>query len=173
MYLGPNLVGQPIHSTVYLAKPTNQPADDDAIQRVMSIFEQQQSKTHLPGMWPIGVNARDADFTAYSDFTLGGMANSVYEYLPKQHLLMNGANSQYKKMYQSAMDAIKGTVLYRPMTPDQRDMLLAGQVHAEGGKAVSDLTPEPQAQHLACFAGGMVGLGAKLFSSEDDLLIAK
>lgn len=152
---------------------TDLAADYDAIQRVMNIFAEQQDKTHLPGMWAIGVNARDADFTEHNDFTLGGMADSVYEYLPKQHLLMNGARPQYEKMYQSAMAAIKKTVLYRPMTPDQHDMLLAGQVHAEGGQAVGDLTPEPQAQHLACFAGGMFGIGAKLFSSEEDLLIAK
>jgi mannosyl-oligosaccharide alpha-1,2-mannosidase len=55
----------------------------DAVQRIMDIFEVQQDKTKLPGMWPVVVNAKDADFTAYGGFTIGGMADSLYEYLPK------------------------------------------------------------------------------------------
>jgi hypothetical protein len=34
-------------------------------------------------MWPVVVNAKDEDFTGDSGFTLGAMADSVYEYLPK------------------------------------------------------------------------------------------
>lgn len=55
----------------------------DAVQRIMNIFEDQQNKTKLPGMWPITVNPRKADFTESTFFTIGGMADSMYEYLPK------------------------------------------------------------------------------------------
>lgn len=55
----------------------------DAIQRIMDVFDQQQNHTKLPGMWPILVNARMGDFSSDTFFTLGGMADSVYEYLPK------------------------------------------------------------------------------------------
>jgi mannosyl-oligosaccharide alpha-1,2-mannosidase len=55
----------------------------DAVQRVMDVFDEQQDKTKLPGMWPVVVNAKAEDFTGYSGFTIGGMADSLYEYLPK------------------------------------------------------------------------------------------
>jgi mannosyl-oligosaccharide alpha-1,2-mannosidase len=55
----------------------------DAVQRIMDILDQQQNRTKLPGMWPILVNARTGDFSRDTFFTLGGMADSAYEYLPK------------------------------------------------------------------------------------------
>lgn len=55
----------------------------DAIQRIMDVFEEQQDKTKLPGMWPVVVNAKTGDYTEFPGFTLGGMADSLYEYLPK------------------------------------------------------------------------------------------
>ena len=58
----------------------------DAIQRVMDVFDQQQNLTKLPGMWPVPVNARAEDFSRDTLFTLGGMVDSVYEYLPKVRL---------------------------------------------------------------------------------------
>ena len=55
----------------------------DAIQRITNVFDQQQNLTKLPGMWPVLVDAQTGDFTGDTFFTLGGMADSVYEYLPK------------------------------------------------------------------------------------------
>jgi mannosyl-oligosaccharide alpha-1,2-mannosidase len=71
------------------------------------------------------------------------------------------------------MTAMKRNIFYRPMTPDGRSILLAGQVNSDGKTPVEDLKTEPQAQHLGCFAGGMVGLAAKIFGSDEDLDIAK
>lgn len=36
-----------------------------------------------------------------------------------------------------------------------------------------ELTTEPQAQYLGCFAGGMVAIAAKLFQNEEELSLAK
>lgn len=55
----------------------------DAAQRITNVFDEQQGRTRLPGMWPVAVNAKDLDFTAWNSFTIGGMADSLYEYLPK------------------------------------------------------------------------------------------
>lgn len=55
----------------------------DAIQRIYDVLEREQALTKLPGMWPVVVNAKDGNFTGDSGFTLGAMADSVYEYLPK------------------------------------------------------------------------------------------
>lgn len=55
----------------------------DAVQRIMDEFDAQQNQTKLPGMWPVIVNAKSMNFHDYSGFTIGGMADSLYEYLPK------------------------------------------------------------------------------------------
>ena len=55
----------------------------DAVQRIMAFFEDQQSRTKLPGMWPVVINQKDGNFRDYGAFTIGGMADSLYEYLPK------------------------------------------------------------------------------------------
>ena len=34
-------------------------------------------------MWPVNVNARELEFREDTGFTLGGMSDSVYEYLAK------------------------------------------------------------------------------------------
>jgi mannosyl-oligosaccharide alpha-1,2-mannosidase len=59
----------------------------DAVQRIMDIFDAQQEHTKLPGMWPVVVNAKTANFSEHTGFTIGGMADSVYEYLPKVSLI--------------------------------------------------------------------------------------
>ena len=66
-----------------LSQLSGDPKYYDAVQRVMDVFESSQDQTKLPGMWPVIVNAEKADFTSEGGFTIGGMADSLYEYLPK------------------------------------------------------------------------------------------
>lgn len=58
---------------------TKDPKWYDAVERVTRLLAEQQSKTYLPGMWPVVVDARKADLTMDTWFTLGAMADSVYE----------------------------------------------------------------------------------------------
>jgi mannosyl-oligosaccharide alpha-1,2-mannosidase len=64
----------------------------DGIQRVMNELEKWQSKTQLPGMWPAMVDSNKVNQTialgspfegSEELFTLGALADSTYEYLPK------------------------------------------------------------------------------------------
>ena len=66
-----------------LSQLTGEPKFYDAIQRIYDVFEEQQDKTKLPGMWPVVVNAKDMDFTVDNGFSLGAMSDSTFEYLPK------------------------------------------------------------------------------------------
>ena len=66
-----------------LSQITGEPKYFDAVQHVMDVFDEQQDKTKLPGMWPVLINARNGDYTGFNGFTIGGMADSLYEYLPK------------------------------------------------------------------------------------------
>ena len=87
-------------------------------------------------------------------------------------MMLGGAAQQYRRLYEYAIVAIKRNIFYRPMTFDGKDIRLAGQVDSDGRTLVSELRTEPQAQHLGCFAGGMVAISAKIFQS-DDLPLAK
>ena len=151
---------------IRLSLITGDPKWFDAVQRVMEVFQIQQHNTLLPGMWPVVVNARTQRFDQHSDYTLGAMADSLYEYLPKTHALVGGLLPMYEKMYRESMDTAIRHNLFRPMLPDGKDVLLSGlvKVSKQGdGKFTTKLRPE--GQHLVCFAGGMLALGGKLIQN--------
>jgi mannosyl-oligosaccharide alpha-1,2-mannosidase len=66
-----------------LSQITGDPKYYDAVHRVMVILDEQQMQTKLPGMWPISVDAKNKNFTEDVGFSIGAMADSTYEYLPK------------------------------------------------------------------------------------------
>ncbi|KAI9640451.1 hypothetical protein NHQ30_011197 [Ciborinia camelliae] len=156
-----------------LSQITGDPRFYDAVQRIMDIFDEQQPKSKLPGMWPVIVNAKEGNFVDYWAFTIGGMADSLYEYLPKQHLLLGGATQQYRRMYEFAIIAIKRNIFFRPMTKTGEDVRLPGNVDSDGKTLVTELQTQGEVQHLGCFAGGMVAIGAKIFENEKDLELAR
>lgn len=142
-----------------------------------------------PEMNPADVPHRNQDMTcipqrlnstsqsSQESFTLGGASDSVYEYLPKQHLLLGGLADQYRTMYlDSAATAIEN-LLFKPMTPDQRDILVSGNLKLSPNYS----TPEdhrqylerftPEIEHLTCFAGGMFAMGGVLFDKEEHVTI--
>ncbi|KAA6410132.1 MAG: glycoside hydrolase family 47 [Lasallia pustulata] len=152
-----------------LSQLSNDPKYYDAIHRVMEQFDIHQNRTKLPGMWPVVVDAKDLSFLGNSDFTFGAMSDSLYEYLPKQHMMLGGLDERYRKMYGDAVDVAKQHLLYRPMNKGNQDILLSGNAHVNDDGQI-DL--DPQGQHLTCFVGGMIGIGAKIFE-RDELDIAR
>lgn len=108
-------------------------------------------------------------------FTLGGQADSTYEYLPKMYLLLGGQVEKYKTMYNKVADAATKYLLFRPMIPDDLDILMSGIVRAgknfDGETEKGDFTAE--GSHLTCFAGGMFALGSKIFGRADIDLASK
>ncbi|KAI9722475.1 MAG: hypothetical protein M1828_004722 [Chrysothrix sp. TS-e1954] len=157
----------------YLAQHTMDENYYDAITRVSNVFHAQQNATRLPGLFPLVVNARDSNFTEGSLFTLGGMVDSLYEYLPKQYLLLGGQSQQYRELYEQALIQMKRHIFFRPMTPEGHDILLAGSVEVGGTSDDPTVTLNPEVQHLTCFVGGMVALGAKAFANPSDLDLAR
>ncbi|KAI4148007.1 MAG: hypothetical protein L6R39_002926 [Caloplaca ligustica] len=153
-----------------LAQLTKEAKFYDAVQRITNILDEQQNKTALPGLWPVIMDAKHGKFSDVG-FTLGGMADSTYEYLPKQHMLLGGLTKQYKKMYETAMVPIMKHIFFRAMNPENRGILVSSGVRVNENAAV--IVPDFQGQHLACFTGGMVGIGAKIFDRPDDLKTAR
>ncbi|KAL8718003.1 MAG: hypothetical protein Q9225_004825 [Loekoesia sp. 1 TL-2023] len=114
--------------------------------------------------------------TSWEDFTIGGMADSIYEYLPKEYLLLGGLEKKYQSMYELAAEATVKNLIFRPMIEDEeRNILVAGQISITG-KSQSNLPTrklKPEQAHLTCFAGGMFAFGARIFDRKDDMDIAK
>ncbi|KAI9669567.1 MAG: hypothetical protein M1817_004610 [Caeruleum heppii] len=153
-----------------LSQLTEDPKYYDAVQRISDVLEEAQSHTKLPGLWPVSVDAASPSFREDGSFTLGGMADSLYEYFPKQYLILGGLKQQYRKMYEDSMAVIKKLIFFRPMTKDNRDILLSGDAHvSDDGR----ITTDSRAQHLGCFTGGMVAIGAKIFNRPKELTIAE
>jgi len=153
-----------------LSQLTGDPKFYDAIQRITNEFDRQQNETRLPGLWPVSVNAREISFGEDTTFSLGAMSDSIYEYLVKEHLLLGGLSSQYARLYQTAMIQIKQHLFFRPMSVDNADILLTGNVEVVTSSAIN---LDPAMQHLACFVGGMVGIGSKIFNNSLELEIAR
>lgn len=99
-------------------------------------------------------------------FTLGAKADSTYEYLPKEHLLLGGVTDQYRNMYKKAIDAARNSLLFRPMMKGGRDIRFMASTGSNPSKLEYD------GSHLICFVGGMVAIGAKTFGIEGDMDLA-
>lgn len=147
----------------------------DAAQRISDQIELGQSKTKLPGMWPVVIDASKSPIVFTGDtFTLGGMSDSLYEYFPKQYALLGGMTEQPRRLYEGFIDVAKEHLFRRALNPDNLPILFPGDARVKTGPdpAMQQIIRTPRAQHLTCFAGGMVGLAAKVFSRPADMDVA-
>lgn len=139
----------------------------DATDRITRFLERVQNHTMLPGMWPTVLDFQHE--TAHdSKFTLGALADSLYEYLPKMHALLGGVDDTYERLFRVAMNAAEPNMIFRPVLPKGEDILFAGDYQATGAKKLI-----PESQHLTCFVGGMFGLGGRLFENKTQVTIGE
>jgi len=153
-----------------LSQISGDPKYYDAVQRISDLFEEYQNKTKLPGMWPVIVDAAGPSFDINTDFHFGGMSDSLYEYLPKQYMMLGGLVEQPRKMYETVIEVAKKYMFFRPLNPDNEELLISGELRVANDGRI-DLNT--RGQHLGCFVGGMVGIGSKIFNRPEELEIAK
>jgi mannosyl-oligosaccharide alpha-1,2-mannosidase len=153
-----------------LAQITGNAKYFDAVQRVTNALAAQQNETSIPGLFPIEVNANSMDFRAGHYFSFGSLSDSLYEYLPKEYLMLGGLDRQYQEMYESALQAAKKHLFFRPLTAQDNDILISGDAYYLVTGRIKHL---PVTQHLTCFVGGMVLLAAKIFGRPEDLDIGR
>jgi mannosyl-oligosaccharide alpha-1,2-mannosidase len=137
-----------------------------AVTQVMDVFYQGQNETKLPGMWPMYVSMSKKDVVSGFQFTIGGNADSLYEYLPKAHALLGSADpssEKYEMMARNFMDTAIQNLFFQPMIPEEYDILIAGNcdVLADGPRL------DPESEHLSCFIGGLYALGGRLFDNQE------
>lgn len=138
------------------------------------------------GAEPLGADGLPADWDCVASnltaalgmemYSMGGSQDSAYEYFPKQYLLLGGLEPKYRTMHEKTVAAVKKWLLFRPMVPDDPDILFSAKVRVSSGldKPLSErMDYEYEITHLTCFLGGMFGLGAKIFDSPEDLDIGK
>ncbi|KAF9170960.1 hypothetical protein BGX20_008281 [Mortierella sp. AD010] len=147
-----------------LSMLTNNPIYDKKAQRIFEILGSATSE--LPGMFPVLV--QDGEGRHYSNFkaTVNGMADSFYEYLLKEWILLDGKPKLFRQMFEKAVDSI---TKYMVLTPEDgsKDHVVLGIVSS------SSKYVEPEMEHLACFMGGSLAMGAKYFDRPDDFELAK
>lgn len=144
----------------------------DAVQRIAEEMDRAQNQTKMAGLWPTIVNAKEVTFV-YNHFTLNGMADSAYEYLPKQFMMLGGRDQRFRKMYERAIEVAKRYLFFRPLIPSGEDILFSGNAAVTTVDSVPMASLDPQGQHLACFIGGMVAIAGKIFSRPEELQVAR
>jgi mannosyl-oligosaccharide alpha-1,2-mannosidase len=155
----------------------------DKVHRVSRAMQAQQNGTMIPGMWPIGINAKAPDLTTGMKFGVGTMADSAFEYLAKMHALIGGVASpsygavseeaDFVQMYTHFITASENAGLFfRPVVPDDLDILFTADI------STIEIFPKPSiaqhrrdytGAHLACFFGGNLLMAGRLLSRASDV----
>ncbi|KAG6005235.1 hypothetical protein E4U21_000314 [Claviceps maximensis] len=152
-----------------LSLVTKDPKYYDAVQHISELLAESQDMSKLKGLWPVVVDPVEEYFDAGTTYTLGAMADSAYEYMPKMMALLGQKTGIYRDMYVKSMDAARQHLFFRPMTPDQADILFAGFVNMDPADASRKKHLRPATGHLTCFAGGMLALGGQLTQAKEDV----
>ncbi len=134
-----------------LSQLTEDPKYYDAVQRISDEFEKSQMTTLLPGMWPIAVDAATPSFTDDNTFTLGGMSDSLYEYLPKQYLMLGGRLEQPRRLYEAFIDVAKKHMFRRALNERDIPIIVSGDVRVKNSGGKTEIVTTPEGQHLTCF----------------------
>src|SRR3954447_10121134 len=141
-----------------LAQLTGDEKYYDAVARIGDVFEESQNTTKLPGMWPVSIDAKTPSFKDDNFFTLGGMSDSLYEYFPKQYLILGGLLAQPKSLYEGFIEVAKKEMFFKVANPKNEELLVSGDIRVNGDAGAYEIDLQPKGQHLTCFTGGMVGL---------------
>lgn len=140
----------------YLSHVLTDPIYKERAEGVIKALSQME--TTIPGLFPTIIKPRDVKQDD-DQYTLGGMADSFYEYLLKYWLFTNKKDTLHLEMYRKSVDAIKENLV---VTRNKRKFL----INKKGGTEI------PLMEHLACFAPGMLALGAYHMGDDDTLQLA-
>ncbi|KJA19241.1 glycoside hydrolase family 47 protein [Hypholoma sublateritium FD-334 SS-4] len=125
-----------------------------AVTKVMQVIKQNR----LPhGLASVFLNIKDGQYET-SVIRLGSRGDSFYEYLLKQYLQTNKSEDTYREMYVDAMDAIHTHLVRSSMGNKMTYTSELVPENGPNGELSWRLTPKQD--HLVCFLGGSLMLGA-------------
>ncbi|TFK64227.1 glycoside hydrolase family 47 protein [Pluteus cervinus] len=109
------------------------------------------------GLVPIYMSDESGQFMV-SEIRLGSRGDSYYEYLLKQFLQTNQAEEVYREMYQYAMDSMHQYLIKFGVNQNTTYTTELQPVQGPNGQLMFSMTPKQD--HLVCFLGGSLLLGA-------------
>ncbi|KPI38772.1 Mannosyl-oligosaccharide 1,2-alpha-mannosidase MNS1 [Cyphellophora attinorum] len=166
-----------------LSQLTGDAKYQQSVEKVLNVFAETQNDSTIPGLWPEIVDASSVSTSATpeermfarasSQYSLGALSDSSYEYLVKGHLMLGNINTLYAQLWKPAAEKIKDFMLFRSHIPgaETNKALFSGIISRVPGNDQIEL--EPRAQHLGCFAGGMFAMSSKLFDAPEEFEIGK
>jgi mannosyl-oligosaccharide alpha-1,2-mannosidase len=113
--------------------------------------------------------ASGARYRTQEVYSLGGSADSSYEYYMKTFQLLKGGDSRYIELYENMVKAAKQHLVFKPWVANNKDILFVGNKKINVNKVI-ELN---EMSHLTCFAGGMFALGGKLLDRAEDVELGK
>ncbi|KAF7691971.1 mannosyl-oligosaccharide 1,2-alpha-mannosidase IA isoform X1 [Silurus meridionalis] len=129
---------------VHLTELSGNPIFTEKVMNIRKLLD----KIEKPqGLYPNFLSPVSGNWVQHH-VSLGGLGDSFYEYLIKSYLMSDKMDEEAKRMYYSALEAIETNLVQKSS---------GGLTYvAEWRGGILD----HKMGHLACFAGGMVGIGA-------------
>ncbi|GAB5362708.1 hypothetical protein AAMO2058_000821200 [Amorphochlora amoebiformis] len=135
----------------YLSKITNDPKYYNTARRIFALYSTKLSP--LDGLFPVNIDPETGDWGSRgTHITMGGLADSFYEYLLKLYILTGMEDHSVLGMYNKAVASMTKYLVKE--TGDGETAFLA---EYKGGGYVSEM------EHLSCFVPGMLALGSSVF----------
>ncbi|CAG2102386.1 unnamed protein product [Medioppia subpectinata] len=132
---------------VYLSAATGDPKYADKVTKVRQ-FMDQMVKPH-DGLYLNYVNPLTGQWGGEDQVSMGALGDSFYEYLIKSWVQTNGTDKLALKMYNEAIAAVDKQLVQKSAQKGLTYLAKLSYGHLEH-----------KMEHLACFTGGMFGLGA-------------
>ncbi|KZS93510.1 glycoside hydrolase [Sistotremastrum niveocremeum HHB9708] len=138
----------------YLTELTDDDSYWRAAEKVMQVI---RKAVPVPPLAAIYMDPQQGTFVT-SPIRLGSRGDSYYEYLLKQYLQTGRVETGYREMYDGAMDAIHEHLVQR--TPHTNFLYTAELMPERTQTHQMQWRLVPKQDHLVCFLGGSLMLGA-------------
>ncbi|PIA13221.1 class I Alpha1,2-mannosidase, partial [Coemansia reversa NRRL 1564] len=114
------------------------------------------------GLYPMYININTGKYSPLSNYSVGGLVDSFYEYMLKQYILHGGREKKYMEQYVTATEAIANNLV----RTTQRGLSFIGTMSSTGEFY-------REMEHLTCFYPGLLALGAQVTGRKQDLALAE
>lgn len=129
-------------------------------EKVMKIRDHLDSMEKVNGLYPNYINPKTKKW-GHHHISVGALGDSFYEYLLKAWIQSGGEDEKARRMYDEAIDAI------------QKNLLKTSKGGLSYFAELKYDRIEPKMDHLACFIGGLISLGAQSLAPEEKVKAMK
>uniref|UniRef100_A0A8D3DWE1 alpha-1,2-Mannosidase n=1 Tax=Scophthalmus maximus TaxID=52904 RepID=A0A8D3DWE1_SCOMX len=129
---------------IHLTELSSNPIYTEKVMNIRKVLNKIE-KPH--GLYPNFLSPVSGNWVQHH-VSIGGLGDSFYEYLIKSYLMSDKTDDDAKMMYYSALEAIEANLVQKSPSG------LTYMAEWRGGIL------DHKMGHLACFSGGMIGIGA-------------